>query len=91
MNLGHAFRNDFIFLEARLALMREQQTIKCCPKCMQEGMERPVCPTCRPQSSFPSAFSSQAEWDSEEEGSISVPLLTSQISLFGKHGSRGGQ
>ena len=41
-----------------------------------------VCPICPPGSSFPSAFSSQAEWDSVEESrGIDIPILASRISL----------
>jgi hypothetical protein len=86
MNQGAVFLNDFVLLEARLAVMRERQLVKCCPKCMQDEQQDSVCPVCRPRSSFPSAFSSQAEWDSEEqETPIDIPLLASKISLIAKH------
>lgn len=86
MNSGSVFRNDFVLVEARLALMRRQQLIKCCPKCMQEELDAPACPVCRPRSSFPSAFSSQAEWDSEDQEAIDIPLLASKISLIARRG-----
>lgn len=81
--MGAVFQNDFTLLEARLATMRERNLITCCPRCMQNQQEGPACPLCRPRSSFPSAFSSQAEWDSDEpETPIDIPLLASKISLL---------
>lgn len=65
MNLGAVLLNDFTLMEARLAGMRERKLISCCPKCMQSEESSSACPLCRPRSNFPSAFSSQAEWDTD--------------------------
>lgn len=82
MNLGAALFNDYLLLEARLANMRQRQLITCCPNCMKDENPASPCPVCRPRSNFPSAFSSQAEWDTEEQESpIDIPLLATKISL----------
>lgn len=76
-------RNDFLLFTAKVEAMRVKQIIRCCPQCMQDDSVQ-ACAVCRPRSAFPSAFSSQAEWDGEPEGSIDIPLLASKIELMGR-------
>jgi hypothetical protein len=83
MNLATVFRNDYALLEAKLNALRLRQIIKCCPACMRAAESAESCAICRPRSAFPSAFSSQAEWDNEQEG-IDIPLLASKITLIEK-------
>lgn len=47
--------------------MRVKKIINCCSSCMQKETVGSSCAVCQPRDAFPSAFSSQAEWDNDEE------------------------
>lgn len=58
--------------------MRSQGVMRGCP---HSGAAK--CVECQCESGFPSAFSSQAEWDEcDDERAIDIPSLASKISLM---------
>jgi hypothetical protein len=75
-------RNDMILLEARIATMRRKDIILSCPNCMSNSNNQRICPTCRHGSGYPSAYSSQAEWNEElDENVLDISCFPTNIFL----------